>query len=363
MDRAGRRIVTRLPLVAALLLAAACSEEKPAPPAPPRVVRVVKVELEQGGFGGQASGGIQSRYNAQVGFLVGGRLIERKADVGTVVKVGDLLAQLDATDYKNKLAAAQSEVRAAQGEVGQAAPQEERLRSLLAKGFTTQVEYDRAMRNLSSAKAHLDSAQANLRLAQDQVAYTALLADTDGAVTAVGADPGQVVNAGQMIVTISQLTAREGVFAVAERGAAYLKPGMSIKVALQSDPNVAVEGTVREISPTADPVTGTYQVKVSLHDPPEAMRLGAVVTGSLEIKGEPVVVIPAGALLQTGDQAAVWVVSPDKVIQRRLVKVLRFDAETVTIQEGLKSGDLVVTNGINSLAAGQKVSLPPGVAQ
>jgi RND family efflux transporter MFP subunit len=362
MDQAGRRLVTRLPLVAALLLAAACSEEKPAPPAPPRVVRVVKVELEQGGFGGQASGVIQSRYNAQVGFLVGGRLIERKADVGTLVKAGDLLAELDPTDYKNKLVAAQSEVRAAQGEVGQAAPQEERLRTLLAKGFTTQVEYDRATRNLSSAKAHLDAAQANLRLAQDQVAYTTLLADTDGAVTAVGADPGQVVNAGQMIVTISQLTAREGVFAVAERGAAYLKPGMPIKVALQSDPNVAVEGTVREISPTADPVTGTYQVKVSLHDPPEAMRLGAVVTGSLEIKGDPVVVIPAGALLQTGDQAAVWVVSPDKVVQRRPVKVLRFDADTVTIEEGLKSGDLVVTNGINSLAEGQKVALPPGVA-
>src|SRR5690242_3658316 len=286
MDRAGRRLVTRLPLVAALLIAAACSEEKPPPPAPPRVVRVVKVELEQGGFGGQASGVIQSRYNAQVGFLVGGRLIERKADVGTMVKVGDLLAQLDATDYKNKLAAAQSEVRAAQGEVAQAAPQEERLRTLLAKGFTTQVEYDRAMRNLSSAKAHLDSAQANLRLAQDQVAYTALLADTDGAVTAVGADPGQVVNAGQMIVTISQLSAREGVFAVAERAAAYLKPGMGLRVALQSDPNIAVDGTVREISPTADPVTGTYQVKVALIDPPEAMRLGAVVTGSLEVKGE-----------------------------------------------------------------------------
>ena len=350
-----------MPALLALALLA-CSEEKPPPPAPPRVVRVVKVELEQGGFGGQASGVIQSRYNAQVGFLVGGRLVERKADVGMMVKTGDLLAQLDATDYKNKLAAAQSEVRAAQGEVGQAAPQEERLRTLLAKGFTTQVEYDRATRNLSSAKAHLDAAQANLRLAQDQVAYTALLADTDGAVTAVGADPGQVVNAGQMIVTISQLTAREGVFAVAERGAAYLKPGMSIRVALQSDPNVAVDGTVREISPTADPVTGTYQVKVSLHDPPEGMRLGAVVTGSLEIKGDPVVVLPAGALLQTGDQAAVWVVSPDKVIQRRPVKVLRFDAETVTIDEGLKSGDLVVTNGINSLAEGQKVALPPGIA-
>ena len=91
-------------------------------------------------------------------------------------------------------------------------------------------------------------------------------------------------------------------------------------------------------------------------------ELGGNVSHTLS-KGDPVVVIPAGALLQTGDQAAVWVVSPDKVVQRRPVKVLRFDAETVTIQEGLKSGDLVVTNGINSLAEGQKVGLPPGVAQ
>src|SRR5262249_50782913 len=198
-----------LALMAAAMILVSCSEEKPALPTPPRLVRVVKVQLQDAGFGGQASGVIDSRYNAQVGFLVGGRLIERKVDIGTLVHVGDVLAQLDATDYKNKLAAAQSQVRAAEGEVAQAAPQVDRQQKLLRKGFTTQVEFDRAMRNLSSAKAALDEAQANLRLAQDQVSYTTLKSDTDGAVTAVGADPGQVVAAGQMIVTVSQLTARE----------------------------------------------------------------------------------------------------------------------------------------------------------
>src|SRR6266404_4369048 len=138
MRNLGLRALKPLALVTAAIIFVSCSKEESAPPAPPRIVRVVRVQVEESAFGGQASGVIQSRYNAQVGFLVGGRLIERRADVGTVVKVGDLLAQLDATDYKNKLAAAQSEVRAAQGEVGQAAPQEERLRALLAKGFTTQ---------------------------------------------------------------------------------------------------------------------------------------------------------------------------------------------------------------------------------
>jgi RND family efflux transporter MFP subunit len=362
-----RRPTALRALVLASLMAAGlqgCSEEKPPPPAPPRMARVMTVHLTASNLGGQASGVIDSRYNTQLGFLVGGRLIERKVDIGAIVKKGDVLAQLDASDYQNKLAAAESQVRAAEGEIGQAAPQEERLRTLLKKGYTTQVEYDRAMRNLSTAKADLEAAQANVRLAQDQVNYTILKADNDGAVTAVGADPGQVVNAGQMIVQVSQLDAREGAFAISEKAAAYLKPGMIIRVALQSDPKVSLDGAVREISPNADPVTRTYQLKVALPDAPEAMRLGAVVTGTLDVKGDMVAVIPTGALLQTGEQAAVWVVDPAAgTVHRRRVKVQRFDAESVTIASGLKDGDIIVTAGINSLAEGEKVRLPQEASQ
>jgi RND family efflux transporter MFP subunit len=364
---ARRRPAALRTLFAAVLLAGglqACSEEKPPPPAPPRMARVMTIHLTASNLGGQASGVIDSRYNAQLGFLVGGRMVERKVDIGATVASGDVLAQLDATDFKNKLSAAQSQVRAAEGEIAQAAPQEERLRTLLKKGFTTQVEYDRAMRNLSTAKANLEAAQANVRLAQDQVGYTTLKADTDGAVTAVGADAGQVVNAGQMIVQVSRLDAREGVFAVSEKAVAYLRPGMVIRVALQSDPSVAVDGALREISPNADPVTRTYQVKVALPDAPEAMRLGTVVTGTLEVKGDLVAVIPTGALLQTGEQAAVWVVdTANGTVHRRPVKVLRFDAESVTIAEGLKDGEVIVTAGINSLAEGEKVRLPQEASQ
>lgn len=365
MNVKGRRSWRAVPLaIVAALLLGACSKEEPAAPPTPRTVRVMKIQLEGAGFGGQASGVINSRYNAQVGFLVGGRLIERKADVGMMVEKGDLLAQLDPTDYKNKLAAAQSQLNAAQSEVNQAAPQEARLKGLLKQGYTTQLEYDRALRALNTAKAHLDEAQANLRLATDQVGYTTLTADTAGAITAVGADPGQVVNAGQMIVQISQLDAREAVFAVSERAISAIRPGLVVRVALQSDPMVAVDGTVREISPTADPVTGTYTIKVSLPDAPDTMRLGAVVTGSVELKGEPVAIIPTSALLQSGTQPAVWIVSPtEKVVHRQPVKVLRFDADNVTVSQGLKDGDLVVTAGVNWLAEGQKVSLPAGVGQ
>jgi RND family efflux transporter MFP subunit len=343
----------------------ACSKEEEKA-LPPRSVRVAKIHLEVAGIGGHASGVIQSRYNAQVGFLVGGRLIERRADIGMVVKKGDVLASLDPSDYKNKLNASQSQVTAAQSDLARAAPQETRLRTLLKDGFTTQADYDRALQGLNVAQAKLQEANANLRLAQDQVKYTTLVADTDGAITATGADPGQVVNAGQMIVQISQLDAREAVFAVGERAVAFLGQIPIVHVALQSDPTITADGTVREVSPTADPVTGTYTVKVALLDPPEAMRLGAVITGSVDLKGDKVAIIPTTALLQTGQEPAVWVVSTEgdeHVVRKHTVKVARFDPDTVTIAGGLQEGDIVVTAGVNWLADDEKVSLPTEIAQ
>jgi RND family efflux transporter MFP subunit len=359
-----RRRLASLTVLIAVLTLAACSKEEPAAPPPPRMVRVVKVDLKALELGGSASGVIESRYSTPVGFLVGGRLINRKVDIGSLVTKGDVLAQLDAADYQNKLTAAESQVSAAQSDLARAAPQEQRYRTLLKQGYATQANYDQALASLNAAKAKLQEAQANLQLAKDQVGYTTLKADTDGAITAVGADPGQVVTAGQMIVTISQLTAREGVFSVAEQVAAEIPIGLAVHVALQSDPTIGVNGVVREISPRADPVTGTYTIKVSLPDAPDAMRLGAVVIGTVEAKGDVVATIPSGALFDTNGQPTVWVVSPTElVVNRRPVTVNRFDTETVTVSKGLNNGDLVVTAGVNSLAEGQKVRLPPELSK
>jgi RND family efflux transporter MFP subunit len=345
-------------------LLAACEKHEAEAPPPPRTVRVVTIHMVSPDAGGSASGVIQARYNAQVGFLVSGRLVSRKVDIGAIVKKGDVLAQIDPTDFKNKLVSAQSQVTAAESQVAQAAPQEARQAQLLKDGFTTRVNYESALNSLNAAKASLESARANLQLAQDQVGYTTLKADSDGAVTATGADPGQVVNAGQMIVQISQLDPIEAVFSVSERAVTLVRPGTTVHVALQSTPDVAVEGPIREVSPMADPVTGTFTVKVSLPDAPPAMRLGAVVNGSVQIKGQSVAEIPTTALLQNGNQAAVWVVSPqDKKVRRQPVTVVNYGANTVAISDGLKEGDIVVTAGINWLADDEQVALPQEAAQ
>jgi RND family efflux transporter MFP subunit len=335
--------------------AAACQPAKPEPP-PPRTARVVEADPQAMPISVEGSGQIAARTTTNVGFLVDGRLMSRNVGVGDSVKAGDLLAKLDPTDFQNKLASANSQVAAAEASVAQAAPQEAAKKKLLKDGFTTQADYDNALQALQSAQASLDNAKANQRLAESQLAYATLDSPVGGVVTQTGADAGQVVSAGQMVVQIAQSDLLDAVFAVSARVATAAKIGIPVEVTLQSDPTLKITGAVREIAPNADPVTGTYDVKVGLTDPPPAMRLGALVRGKASVPGDVVIRIPPTALLQTGDKPAVWVVGADGTVHRKDVTVARYDSDAVIVSGGLEKGDLVVAAGVNSLADGQKVN-------
>ncbi len=351
--------------VAVLLMLSAlggCTEPQASPPQP-RPVRFVTVKREEHNLAIQGSGQVKARYVSAVGFLISGRLVSRLVDVGSPVKAGDLIARIDAIDYQNRLVAAQSQVVAAQASVDQAVPQEARQRKLLASGFTTQANYDNAFKALQSARAQLQGAQANLRLAQDQLRYTELHAPVDGVVTSTQADTGQVISPGQSIVEISQDGERDAVFAVAADHAANARVGASVRVWLQGRPELSSAGTVREISPAADPVTGTYTVKVRLPDAPAEMRLGTIVLGQAEIKGEPMIALPPTALLQSGESPHVWVISPDDTVHRKPVRVLRYEEDAVVLASGVNDGDRVVTAGVNVLAEGEKVAVPEEAAK
>ena len=134
------------------------------------------------------------------------------------------------------------------------------------------------------------------------------------------------------------------------------KLGMAVNVSLQGRLDIAVTGTIREISPEADSATGSYQVKVALASPPPEMRLGAVVVGRVESQGgQQVATLPPGALLQSGGQPQVWVIGQDNKVQRREVKLVEFDADSIVVSNGLSAGEKVVTAGVNSLADGDLV--------
>ena len=352
------RLGAAIGVIVLIPVLAGCKKEEKAAAPDIRPVRTVTVALSEAGETVSLTGEIQARYQADIGFRVNGKIIERPVDVGTQVKKGDLLARLDPQQYRQDFEVAKAEVATAEAEETRSEAQEWRQRELLKNGNTTRVQYDQSLKTFKTAQAQLNSARARQVQASENLDYTELKADNDGVITTVGADPGQVVSAGQMVVRLAQPGEREAVFNVAE---ALLKnpprKDPTVEVNLVSNPDIRTEGRVRYISPQADPTTRTYTVRVSLPGAPPQMRLGANVTGSVTFNQGSSITIPGSALFQKDGQPAVWLVTKDGTVQLRPITVERYQGDAVVVGSGLTQGDVVVTAGVQKLLPGQKVRL------
>jgi multidrug efflux system membrane fusion protein len=352
----------RLP-AGALVLAgaaviAACTEE-PQPVEEVRPVHVVKVA--PGGAQTQASytGDVRARYETALGFRVAGKIIERKVEVGSQASRGQLLARLDPSDYLLNIEAAKSQLAAARSGLAQAEDDLKRYRELYEKKFISAAEFDRRQTAYDVAKARLEQAKAELGVTQNQSAYTALRADHDGIVTAIEAEVGQVVSPGQTVMKVARPEEKEVVIAVPESRLEELRAAQEIVVTLWAEPQARFKGRIREVSPSADAVTRTYTVKVTILDTSPKVQLGMtanVLLGAGEAR--PVIRLPLTALFQQGERPAVWVVDPDSAtVALTPVEVLRYTQETIEIASGLEAGDLVVRAGVHKLRPGQKVRI------
>ena len=355
---------TKLLLLGLPLALAACSEVA-SKETEVKTVRTMSVDPKPIDDDRRAVGEVRPRYESELGFLVSGKVISRQVDVGISVRKGGLLARLDEQDYRNKLRSAEADMVSAQAILVEAQASEQRYRQLLVSGSTTRANYDAALKNMRSAEAKLESAKASFDLASDQLRYTELQAEFDGVVTAVGAESGQVVNSGKMIVRIAQPGDKDAVFSIAESVFGNRKPDngerRAIAVSLLSNPLISADGEVREISPVADPVTRTYQVKVTLKNAPDEMRFGGSVVGRLKTSTEPVVVLPGSALFDKAGQPAVWVVNTASgTLALKTVVIARYETDRIIISDGLVKGDLVVTAGVNRLRENQRVRLAEG---
>ena len=201
-------------------------------------------------------------------------MITRRVDVGAVVKPGDLVAELDPQPKQDALRSAQAALAAAVASLHEATNNLERQRTLVGQGWSTRVQYDATEKAFLSAKAEVDSNAAQLHSAEDQLGYTKLLADSDGAVIATGAEAGEVVRAGQMIVTVAHGDGADAVFDVPATLFRQVLPDAVISIALTDDPTVHTVGHVRETAPQADPVTRSYRVKVGLTEWPAGHAAG-----------------------------------------------------------------------------------------
>jgi len=352
------------PVIGAVIVIAAVSMvlKKPPeeePPAPPRLVQTVTVSPSTADNSAVLTGEVRAENEAGIGFQVDGKMVDRLVSLGDVIRPGQVVALLDPQDMENNLVAAKADLAAAHAELTEAASNEQRQRTLYNQGVAPKMRFEEAQRTLGVTRARVAAAEAHVKLAQDQLEYTKLRADVTGAVTETLAEAGEVVQAGQVIMRVAQDGGRDAVFDVPE-GLMQTGAGrndLKIDVALSNDPNVRVKGYIREISPQADPVTRTFTVKVGLINPPPNVRLGSVVTGRAAFPSETAHIhIPSMALNRSTGEPAVWIVDPasGKVSLRNVI-VREYGQNTVSVIEGLKDGEVVVTAGVQSLHPGQTV--------
>ncbi len=334
-------------LVLLLPLFAACSTPEP-PAVPPKLVRTLIVgagDTANSGTGRSYSGEVRARIETTLGFRIAGKLIERRADVGQVVKAGQVLARLDPADAA--LQATQAEAQRAL-----AAADLARTRDLRAKNFVSAAALD-------ARETALKAAEAQAQLAKNQSAYTTLVADRAGVVAQVLAEPGQVVGVGQAVFRMAPDGDREIAIVIPEGEVAGFKAGQAAEVSFWSAGSAAkpLAGRLREVSPVADPVTRTFAARVSLKDADPLLPLGMTATvrftGTAGAGGT--LVIPLAAVFQQGDQPAVWRVGADGTVTLQRITVAAFSDAGAVVSEGLAGGEQIVAAGVNLLTAGEKV--------
>ena len=347
-------------LIAVTLLALAGCQRKEALQEPEvRPVRTIKIAQRAEAGAVTLTGTVQAQTEINLAFRVDGRLTQRLANVGDVVRAGQLLATLDPQNEQSSLQGARAQLAAARAQQVEAKSNFNRMRDLVAENAVSQASYEQAESSLKAAESAIESAQSQVSLADNRLNYTRLVSDVAGVVTAVGAEPGEVVAAGRMIVEVAKDAARDAVFDFPAAVKDAMPADPDIVVALTMNPSVATPGRIREVSPRADSITGTFRVRIRLLEPPPAMRLGSTVTARLKGGAVDGYVIPASALLRTDRKVGVWVVDPaSSTVTMRSVDVKEFDQGSV-IASGIHPGDIVVTAGAQALRPGQKVRLLP----
>lgn len=341
-----------------LTLLGGCRRAETERPPEVRPVRTVTIEKRSSADTIALTGTVQAQTEINMSFRIDGRLSERAVGVGDAVKPGQLVARLDPQNEESSLLASRAQLSAARAQQSEARSNFERMRDLVAENAVSRSTFDQAEAMLKTANSSVEAAQSQVQLSENRLSYTRLVSDVAGVVAAQGAEPGEVVGAGRMIVQVAREGGRDAVIDVPAQVKDSAVSNPDIQVSLTMEPKVTAMGRVREVSPRADPVTGTFRVRVRLIDPPAAMRLGSTVTARMKRNAVSGYTIPASALVRSDRQPAVWIVDPKTgTVSARTVEVQEFEPGRVVVASGLNLGDIVVTAGVQALRAGQKVRL------
>lgn len=330
-----------------LPLLTACGEKAPPPDtfaSGPRLVNALKVGAGETADERLYSGEARARHESQLAFRVGGKLVARLVDPGARVRAGQPLARLDPADLQ--LSAAQAEANRAL-----AAAELQRTQELWQKNFVSQAALD-------AKETAARSAEAQAQLAKNQAGYATLVADAPGVIAAVFAEPGQVVAAGQAVFRVARDGEREVAIAIPEAHLAGLKVGAGGTAQLWSEgTGKHYRAVLREVAPAADAATRTFAARVALPDASIDLPLGLTATVSFARARQAQIVVPLAAILQQGEQTAVWVIGPDGALAQRPIEIERYADSGAVLKAGLSPGETIVAAGAYKLVAGEKVRI------
>lgn len=333
--------------------------EKPIePPSPPRPALVMVVGASSISNAMILVGEVLPRYEASQGFRISGKIIERKVDIGAAVKKGQVIARLDAADTSLNAAAAMADVRAAEANHALVLADLERQRQLFAKKFISASALDIRETELKTSSARLAQVKAQANVSGNQTQYANLIADRDGVVTMIRAEPGQVVQAGEAIVQIANLKETEVLVAVPESRMGEVRYGAEVSIKMWANPQKTYLGRVREIAPAADSATRAFNVRVSIADADDMIKLGMTAGVRFNQKNTPELaqlMIPLTALTEAKGKKLVWVIDADNKAQPREVAVGEYSEHGVLIVNGLQVGERIAIAGVHTLIKGQAV--------
>lgn len=342
----------------AALMAAGCSKPPPPKNEEIRLVRVLKVGPVERMRTVEYPGDVRARYETRLGFRVPGKILERLVEVGSKVRAGQPIARLDARDFELTAASARAQVAQFEADKTLAAADLARFRELRAKNFISQAEFERRQSLYDTAAARLDAARAQAHQAANQTGYAVLAADTAGVITAIEAEAGQVVSAGQTVARLARPGDREIALAVPESQRELLAGASEFAITLNAVGERRWAGRLREVSPAADPATRTYGARISIVQAGDEVELGmsARVTARFAAR-DTRIELPVASIYSKDDTPNVWLVDAGGSVRLQPVKTGGLAGERVLIDSGLQAGDTVVIAGAQMLHAGERVRL------
>jgi RND family efflux transporter MFP subunit len=355
MLNARRSVLPAVALALAALALAGCSKPAP-PPEPVRPVQLQQVTLGSATELVVFAGDVRPRYESDLGFRIPGKLVARLVDTGARVRRGQPLARLDPTDVALQADAAQALVASTKTEYDFAKAEFDRYENLYRQNFVSGSALDQKRNALLSNKAKFEQANAQLAVSRNQAGYATLVADQDGVITAVNAEAGQVVAAGQAVFRLAREEEREVAISVPENRIRELA-GRPLAVVLWADPRRFYAAKLREVAPAVDPMTRTFAVRVAIAEPAPEAQWG--MTANVVIRGEAAptsALLPLSAVARADDKPAVWIYDPQTHrVAPRPVTIGQYREDGVVVTAGLAAGEWVVTAGVHKLQPGQVV--------